>query len=268
MDRNALNVSMLANANGTIYLKVPLWLMMRSSHHMLLTWIFPMSTTHPTLMPYKHGIGTSSDSLNHLMQPEPENVATTCEGNTQQCRQPGHSRGRCVSFVCTYGIMGYCAPSIAHMTLGNLAVKNKWTLISFAVCGKPMCCSSRCAVDISTPDSTRVSLTSLLYMPPSAEKTQRPRDEESAKFWAARGCHDSSWSVTLNYFRNAWLGNMYLHVISSFIWYRVTQTFPCLHERSFFMQKMNLSMVSGKRKQWEIIFFAFPSSLRQSHFTS
>lgn len=50
-------------------------------------------------------------------------------GNIEQCRHPGHSSSIYVSFVSKCGIMGYCVPSIAHITFGNLAVKNKSTLI-------------------------------------------------------------------------------------------------------------------------------------------
>ncbi len=153
--------------------------------------------------------------------------------------------------------MGYCVPSIAHITFGNLAVKSKSTLILSAACGKPMCCSCRCAVSLSTPDSTRLSVTSLLYVPPSAEKTPRPRDEESAKVWPARGCHDSSWSVILNQSRTAWLGNVYLLFTSSFTWNEVKEIFPlCEHDRRHFTVKKKKKKKSASNNLFRCPFTA------------
>lgn len=143
---------------------------------------------------------------------------TTTGGNTEQRRHPGHSNSMYASFVSKCGIIGYCVPSISHMTLGNLAVENESTLIlSAARRGEPMCCSCRLAVALSTPDSTRVRLTSLLYVPPSAGETPRPRDEESAEAWPTRGCHDSSWSLILNQTRpsRTWQHALTFHLIIS-----------------------------------------------------
>lgn len=84
-------------------------------------------------------------------------------------------------------ITAFCVPSTAHMTSGSLAVENESPLILSAARGKPMCCSCRRVVALSTPDSAGGSMTYLLYMPPSAGKTPGPRDEESAKVWLSQG---------------------------------------------------------------------------------
>lgn len=95
--------------------------------------------------------------------------------------------------------MDYCVPPHAHMTLGNLVVKNKSTLISVSCLWEPMCCSCLCAIALSIPDSTRASVTSLLYTVCHRllKRPCRPRDEESAKSWAAQGCHDSGFQIKL-----------------------------------------------------------------------
>lgn len=111
------------------------------------------------------------------------NLKTTFERNASQYRHLGHPCSRCASSLCKCCTISSCIPSIAHMTSGNLVLKNKLTLISAATFGKPMCCSCRRAIALRVPDSTRMSVTSLLCMPPSADKTLRARDEESAEVW-------------------------------------------------------------------------------------
>lgn len=130
---------------------------------------------------------------NSLTLPQPAVWSWTWKfgENTKQCRQPRHSSNMHASFVSECCIMGYSVPFIAHMTFGNLAVKNGSTSILSAACGKPMCCPRHRATALSTAGSTRVRMTSPLYVPPSPEKTPRPRDEESAKVCPTRGCHDS-----------------------------------------------------------------------------
>lgn len=55
--------------------------------------------------------------------------------------------------------------------LGFLLSRTSQLWFLSPACGKPMCCSCLCAIALSIPDSRRASVTSLLYMSPSAEKT-------------------------------------------------------------------------------------------------
>lgn len=69
------------------------------------------------------------------------------------------------------------------------------------------------AAALSGPDSTKVSVTSLLCVPPSAEQTLRPADEESAEVWANLKSNDSWYFPTPNGSRTARLGRTAAMVI-------------------------------------------------------
>lgn len=152
-------------------------------------------------------------------------------GKTEKCRHDGHLCNSCASLVSKCGIELYrplCFVYCPHdIYQSHCQEQVNFDFVCRFLETNTVCCSCRCTTALSTLDSTRVSVTSLLYMPPSAEKTQRPRDKESAKVWATQGCHNSLWSMMLNLTRTAWLGNMYVYFTSSFIWNRMTQMFPC-----------------------------------------
>lgn len=162
---------------------------------------------------------------NSLTLPQPAVWSWTWKfgENTKQCRQPRHSSNTHASFVSKCCIMGYSVPSIAHMTFGNLAVKNRSTSILSAACGKPTCCPRHHATALSTAGSTRVRMTSLLYVPPSPEK-----DPEAKRWRVSKSLSDTGMSglaLFLNQTGAAWPGNMYLLLTSSFIWNKVNEWF-------------------------------------------
>lgn len=105
-----------------------------------------------------------------------------------------------------------CTLSAAHMAFRESCCQEQVSFDFICYLWKPLCCF--CYMLLG--QAVQKLAWHLYCVPPSAEQTLRPPDEEPAEVWTNQKSHGSYWSLIPNRTRTVWHGRKLIFFISSF----------------------------------------------------